>query len=403
MMDAIVQLIRNALCCVKDLEAFSESIPLLYDSAHTNSILKSFLSLELPDILAKTTPLEVVISITQLYACISCAKSGFKLSWTSVGKLRRVVRLLESRLSTPLKADATKNVVAANRIVNQSLVNEAKSAMKNAFVGLMVAPIGIAFFWLFANSWHVTEAGWIGGIVALIDALTVMEICLVPLLYYMVVDGFDLFGKTRQTKECIGVVSSGSDEFSPDYMNITRYEFMEPGWVPFYEEGTSLMSGGSDSAAEDAKKLTSETDQVEQTLNLWFAPAPNSNKDDDNEKDSKIRKEAIANAVSTMEGSLVLLTGKGYRELLYFVLNFIAFYGYLMGIVTFYYPDDDFQPSWVTQLKFGYPNQTADWSGNFAGDLMWTIEPAVILSSPSFLSYLQRPKASSVAAKAKTE
>ena len=389
-MDAIVQLIRNALCCVKDWELFSDSVPMLYDANHTNVALKSYLKYELPEYLDKTTPLEVIISLTQLYACLSCARSGIKLSWTSVGKLKRIVRLLEGRLSTPVDSNSSSNALTAHRIVNESLFKEAKSAMRNAFVGLMVAPIGFAFFWLFANSWHVTEAGWIGGIVALIDALTVMEVCMIPLLYYMIVDGFEQLRLFRQTKECIDVVSgSNKEKFKPDYLNITRYEFMEPGWVPFFEEAASPMEASSKND-DEFKNLAAETKQVEQTLNLWFSPsAADDNKDDDNEKDAKIRKEAIDNAVSTMEKSLFGLNTKGYREFLYFVLNFIAFYGYLMGIITFYYPDDDFQPTWVTQMKFGYDNNFADWSGNFAGDLMWTIEPMIILASPFYLSRMQ--------------
>lgn len=388
-MDAIVQLIRNALCCVKDWNLFFDSIPMLYNASHTQSAVKSFLRFELPEILDKTTPLEAIISITQLYACLSCAHSGFKLSWTSLGKLKRIVRLLEGRLSTPIDSSkSTLNAMAAHRIVNESLFKEARSAMRNAFVGFMVAPIGVAFFWLFANSWHVTEAGWIGGIVALIDALAVMEACMIPLLYYMLVDGFELFGRIRRTKECIDVVGGGSrkEEFNVDYVNITRYEFMEPGWVPFFEEGASPMEVSS---KEDSRNLAAETKQVEQTLNLWFSPSASDNKDDKNEKDAKIRKEAIENAISTMTKSLFGLSAKGYREFLYFMLNFIAFYGYLMAIITFYYPDDDFQPTWVTQMKFGYGNEFADWSGNFAGDLMWTIEPMVILASPYYLSYMQ--------------
>ncbi len=389
MMDAIVQLIRNALCCVKDWE-IGKDTP-LYDPSNTQALLKGIFSFDLPEGLDKTTPLEVVISITQLYACVSCTKSGFQLAWKSAGKLKRIVRLLESRLSTAAPNGATsKTAIAANRIVNESLIKEAKSAMRNAFVGILVAPLGIAFFWLFANSWHITEVGWIGGIVALIDALTVMEICLVPLLYYMIVDGFGQLSSVQQTKKVIETVSSDKG-FDPDYLNITRYEYMEPGWVPFFEEGASPLSSPSDT---EAKQLEEETKQVEQTLGLWFAPSK-----DDGEKDAKIRKEALANSVERMQKSLFSLTTKGYREFLYFLLNFVAFYGYLMGIITFYYPEDDAQPSWVTQLKFGYGNQFADWSGNFAGDLMWTIEPAVILASPYYITVM----APTAKGKAKTD
>ncbi len=396
-MDAIVQLIRNALCCIKDLELFSDT--LLYDPSKTKELLLGVFSVELPEIVDKTTPLEAIISITQLYACLSCTKSGCMLAWNSAGKLKRIVRLLESRLSQqPAQKDDSKNATTANRIVNESLVKEAKSAMRNVFVGILVAPIGIAFFWLFANSWHITETGWIGGIVALIDALTVMEICLIPLLYYMIVDGFAQFKKVQETKEVMETLSNEKG-FNPGYLNITRYEYMEPGWVPFFEEGTSPLAGTNSSSDDsEAKQLEAETKQVQQTLGLWFAPAK-----DDDEKDAKIRREALGNAMATMQKSLFGLSTKGYREFFYFVLNFVAFYGYLMGIITFYYPDDEFQPSWVTQLKFGTDNAFADWTGNFAGDLMWTIEPAIILASPYYIASMAPTIPVPAAKKAKTD
>ena len=40
------------------------------------------------------------------------------------------------------------------------------------------------------------------------------------------------------------------------------------------------------------------------------------------------------------------------------------------------------QPSIMRDLKLGYLNSDADWSGNFAVGFMWTLEPIVILASP---------------------
>merc|ERR550539_1021993 len=72
--------------------------------------------------------------------------------------------------------------------IRQSIMNEAKAALRNTFVGICVLSIGVSFFWLFGNSLHVTAAGWIGGLPALIHALTVMEVALMPLLYLMIKD-----------------------------------------------------------------------------------------------------------------------------------------------------------------------------------------------------------------------
>jgi hypothetical protein len=301
--------------------------------------------------------------------------------YNSIGKLRRIVRLVETRLNSSEnnnKLSAVKKT--AHRLVNESLLKEAKQAIRNGFIGLLVTPLGIAFFWLFGNSLHFTETPWIGGLLGLIDALTVMEICLFPLLVYMVVDGFDYFNLHKQTKELIGTIETQSLK-TPDSITLTKYECMNPDWNPFWESGITPFFLADES---EAKRIEQEVSTVERTLLQWFPPTT-SEKD---EKEDKIRKQALDRCVQSMKDGLLGLSMKGYREFLYFVLNFVAFYGYLMGIVTFYYPEDDAQPKYVTQMKFGYTNALADWTGNFAGDLMWTIEPVVILGSPLYLSYL---------------
>ena len=65
--------------------------------------------------------------------------------------------------------------------------------------GCCVLPLWIAFFWLFANSLHITTAaGWIGGLPLLIHALTVMEVALLPLLYFMTKDANTALRKAKK-------------------------------------------------------------------------------------------------------------------------------------------------------------------------------------------------------------
>jgi hypothetical protein len=413
MLDAIVQLLRNAMCCIKDLHWFPESIVHKEYGAY-EYLLKGFLDVTLlPEPLNKTSLLEFFISWTQLYACLSTCTAGIQLTWKSVGKLRRLVRLLESRLNTTSNSNSNSNSnnnnsnlssKVANRIVNESLMQQAKAAIRGVVVGILVTPIGFAFFWLFANSWHVTETPWIGGLLGLIDALTVMELCLLPLLVYMIVDAMDYFAKLRDTKLCIQAVESKQIFSTPNTtdavdaaMTLSTYEFMMPGWVPFWEAGISPLAAPL-SSTEASKRIDMEVAAVQKTLDQWFVVNTNNTNNDNNddkenddkEKEQKIQQEALDKSVKIMKASLVELRIKAYREIVYFVLNFIAFYGYLLGIVTFYFPDDEAQPSYVHNMKFGYGNAIADWTGNFAGDLMWTIEPIVILTSPLYLTYVQQ-------------
>jgi hypothetical protein len=57
MLDSIVQLIRNFLCCIKDWHLFSDTW--LYDPKVTQQYY------DFPEPLNKTTPLEAMISIVQ--------------------------------------------------------------------------------------------------------------------------------------------------------------------------------------------------------------------------------------------------------------------------------------------------------------------------------------------------
>jgi len=412
-MDTIVQLIRNALCCVKDMEYFSDTI--LYESKHVQSIWKTHLGQyqQLEDPYDRTTPLEVLIGITQFYACLSCMYGGFQLTWSSVGKLKRIVQLLENQLvlvntnkTENKKNDEKKDHdqerhfdVTANRLINESLIREAKKSMKNIFIGLCVFPIGVAFFWLFGNSFHFTESGIIGGLSCLIDALTVMEFCLIPLLWYMIVDArtaFDLQHESTKVRAVLEHVVENTNQkevFTHSYVNITRYGLMDSsGWKPYWQSGISPLSSIADDKENSIEK---ETKKIQDTLRVWFPTASSSSKEDDddhdndddsNEKEHKIRNEALVTSMKQMEQSVLTLGLEGYREYLYFVLNFIAFYGYLMAIICFYYPDDTAQPKWVSHMKFGSKNNDADWTGNFSGDLMWTIEPSIILISPYYIA-----------------
>lgn len=306
-MDAVVQFIRNALCCVKDLQLFESTF--IYDATYTNEFLGNLM-----EPLNQTTPLEIVISVTQLYACISNTRAGLSLLNTSVGKLRRIVRLVEKRMGNPAK-----NFTPAERIVNESLIKEGKMALRGVFIGTLVAPIGIAFWWLFINSWHVTEVDWFGGVSGLIHALEVMEICLIPLLYYMIVDGFETLNKSKKAKALITTIQE--EKMSPSSVGVITFESMTT-WVPFWDGGISMFSVQDE--LEEEKKLAKEVEAVQKQLDTWFPSDKDMKK---GEKEAKQSKAAFAEAEEKLETSIHTNRMEGYREFLYFVLNFIAFYG----------------------------------------------------------------------------
>ena len=379
-MDAWVQMIRNALCCIKDLKLFSSSA--LWDA----SVLQAMTNHILPPPLNKATPLEFIISITQFYAFLSVTKSGFLLIVRNVGKLRRIYRLVEQR---------TLPTTLADRLINSSLYQEANRALRSIFIGICVMPIGLAFWWLFCNSWHITTVDWFGGLPALIHALEVMELCLLPLLFYMIVDGLERLSKASQMKVLLNTIQS-SHGMTRDMLTLQYYEGMT-GWAPFWEAGVGWFTTTL-KADQDQKQLVEEAQKLERALETLFPPSDdmkgkddtkqNKKDDQEGEKEEKIRLEAWDEIQQKLKDDIPVLRMAGYREFLYFLFNFFAFCGYFMAPLCFYY-DDDTQPSFIRSLKFGFKNDDADWYGNFTGDLMWTLEPIVVLTTPYLESYIK--------------
>uniref|UniRef100_A0A7S3VCX0 Uncharacterized protein n=2 Tax=Chaetoceros debilis TaxID=122233 RepID=A0A7S3VCX0_9STRA len=391
-MDAIVQLIRNAMCCVKDLNLFAESLPNLYDPEYTSK----FYTFPTP-FMSKTTPLEFLICISQLYACISCTISGYNLIFGGgILKLKRLTRVSDlvhkkrlDKAGSKKKDDdkddkADKDDAIVNQAVATSVMKEANGALRNVFVGICVLPIGMSFFWLFCNSLHITEAGWVGGLPALIHALTVMEIALVPLLYFMLKDASSALRKAVDIRAMVEKFSEKKNkDVAPSggelsWINLDSYSLIvDSGWSPYWT--TSAISNVDQDA--EGKMLTKEIEALERNV-----------------KSSLSGDAAIVNAskAAEMEEAAQVSYLEGYREYAYFVFNFIAFYGYLLGVVVYYFDADENQPAAVRQLKLGYSNDDADWAGNFAGDFMWTVEPIVILLSPFIISRLTKSKGDKV-------
>lgn len=340
-MDAYVQLIRNFLCCIKDLGWFSNTW--LYD-ANMASYYHG-----LPHPLNKTTPLEILISICQFFVVVKGVPSSWSLFWTSAGKVNRIYRLLDDSSDLP----PSKSPHAAT-IIQRSLFKESIMGVRSMYVGFNVLCISGAFLWLTANSWHVTETDWMGGLPALIHALTVMNICLAPLLYFMIKDAYEQFRKARVIREAVR--KGGANAW-----NLPALEAATK-WIPFWDKGIDVMADVD--LAEERKLWEKEITTVEQHL-----------------------KKPVSDFEDTLTAKVGVHRIEGFREFGYFVLNLIAWYGYSICVLMYYFPEAK-RPDWL-QVITGYANADAaylDWSGNFAGDLMWTFEPVVILLSPFYLS-----------------
>ena len=374
-MDAVVQFVRNALCTAKNFNVFPDSF--LYDPKVTAQYY------QFPSPLNETTPLEIIIAVTQLYAFVTVSLAGYKLITRSgVWKLQLISRLVNARAMTgndksgsrkkDKDEDKMKSVseAVARRLVSESLIKEADVATRSFFVGVNVFAIGVAFFWLVANSFHVTSTNWIGGISGLIHALTVMEMSLLVLLYYMLKDGAVAIRKSFRMRDFASKIS-GFKTTDLEKITIDQYSWLVDGWSPFWAEGTS---GSAIDVAAEGKLLIKEEEAIASKLASFL---------------KKIDK-GISDRIQR-QSRIALF--EGYREYVYLVLNFFAFYGYLACILVFYFPDEKTQPEYLRAVLLWLPNQDADWLGNAVGDFMWTLEPIIILTSPMIINSMS-PKQS---------
>jgi hypothetical protein len=339
-MDAVVQFIRNALCCIKDLNWFPNSLMNKPDQLFT---LEPF---------NKTTPLEACIAVTQLYAFFSVSRAGFYLM-TEDGliKLRSINKVVEKRY--------TAGSGTADQLLDDRLRKEQASARRNIFIGINVFSIGVAFFWLFAHSFHVTETNWIGGIQGLIHALTVMEIGLAPLLYYMLSDAVTLIGRASVMEYLASILRKCKDKVPEVILTDETFAFLlHKGWTPFW--------AGKSGFEDEEKELDKEISSLISELESWTK-----------DKDNKSMKFTIQATASRLEADAFTTRYQGYREVVYFFLNFFAFYGYFLGVYV-YYRNKGAESFYSRALKLGLADEDADWGGNFAGDLMWTIGKQMI-------------------------
>jgi hypothetical protein len=258
--------------------------------------------------------------------------------------------------------------------VKNGILNEASSALRDTMVGICVLSIGVSFFWLFGNSLHITGAGWIGGLPALIHALTVMEVALAPLLYLMLKDAARSISKAAKVQAFVEkYTKTKPDKGDDSWLDLETFTLLQgDDWAPVWS--TDGASSRVEKAAEE-KVLNKDVEGIELKVKALT------------ESNATIVSDETAQRLQNLSMTTKL---EGYREYFYFLLNFIAFYGYLLGIIVYYFDKDEAQPSFVTSLKFGTTNEVADWTGNFAGDLMWTIEPLVILSSPLILKNMMK-------------
>jgi hypothetical protein len=409
LLNAIVQFIRNFLCCIKDISYGSQPndkyyhyVSWLYDTNITNQYIHDYLHIQqLIEPLYYTTPLEAFISIAQLYVVVTGVPESIQRFIYSYQQMNRSLHLIQTR---------QKNIITnhAERLIHVSLLHEAYYCIRSMIIAFNCFFICISFIWLSANSWHITNTNWIGGLPALIHALTVMNICLLPILYYMYQDSLEYFRNAKRIQTFHQQLLSGSitnaDIGLSAIQALYNYEYI-PFWSCNYTDTTS-KSKNSITAVDDVQLLNKEIRKVKAILDVITGTTAakkktdqldgNNNNSNNNiavqDEMNQIRTKIQNDLAITIQPNILKLQLYGIRELIYLVINTIAWYGYGMCIIVYYYPIVLQQPDYIRILLLYYHNDDADWYGNFAGDVMWTIEPIIIIISPIIINVLTRKR-----------
>jgi len=399
-MDAYVQFVRNFLCCLVDLNVPVPSAPLWY-----SSFIKSGY---FPSPVDETPYIKLCIAFTQFYAFVSVTFSAYvtlKRSLSDLIKYQKYAAASSFGSSTNPDAD---------RVVDTFISEKIGSSRRGVLTGVCLFGIGPPFIWLVANSLQITRTDWIGGLPALIHALTSMEIFLIPFLYLMLKDGTAMFSRARKMRRVATQISKSAGEGRKEIFDggIDCEAF---GWLESNATAAGAFLETDDDAARGA--YASPGDRLCSFDPLKVGTAVGGGDDDVDKSVSRARAEVAASiarwkngggkdgkkgkedkkelllaaAVSPLLAAADRLRYEGLREYLYFLLNFAAFYGYMLSIIVFYFDDEVKHPQTVRKLTMEMSNPDADWYGNFAGDLSWTIEPFVILFLSPFLMNIMRP------------
>lgn len=372
-----VQLFRNFFCVLKSLLPLSN----FFQRSHFQN--SSFYPLTI------TTAIELLIATTQFAAVIFNCSSGYSDITNGRRDHKRATLWLKNInkvfLSVPFKSSSAEFL-----ILQQGLKSDIASSRRRIIIGYLELVFGFAFVFLVLNSLHIVGPTHPKPV---IDALISMELGLAYILVVIMWPSFtskvgDIGRLSRLSDFAGGLMCRSPGALLQGAMDSGFTE--EELFMAFLSCDTSYSpkwrsDGPSELCDED---LVTEIQKEFRNITAVFAKLTvaenisNGTKINSNLLSAKLRKQKFE---AQLQAPL---------ELLYFVLNFIAGYGYMLGILAYYIPEDatdvsrglqyyllniQYSNNWCKVLMFGLSHGDADWWGNLAGDMAWTVEPLVVL------------------------
>lgn len=371
------QLLRNFLCVVKALLPAS------------SFLLRPLFSLA-PAPLNEVNGLEYAIAITQLGAVVFNIVACYT---DMIQGYREYLRSCKSLVALD-KLSIHGGTVGSGEytVLKHALQSDLKVGNVRFWIGVCEFFIGCAFTFLMANSLHLRSPShpW-----PLIHAVTVMEMCMIYILWIMweavikqMSKGVKLSELAVRLKQAQGTKLSTQKvlEIASDcgYLDnlMEAYMLSEPGYTPVYRRSTILIDG----LREDLKLIHNNMDDSGNGSPIMVND-PSTIVDSNPTFTHKRKKQPVHSGiiVSDLQAKATICYVEAVIDSFLFILNFIAGYGYFMGVLACYHPQP-IEGSFVDALLLGFTSVDADWYGNFMGDLAWAIEPLVIIFRTQIIS-----------------
>ena len=388
-----VQLFRNLLCVVKallpaDSAAVTLKLTLLVrgDSSHS------------PSPLDEVTVFEFLICILQWAGAVFCWKSCLASLWGSFCQHRNCASLLRSlsryRWDNRVKFNAA-------QLLKRVYDGEDSRAVTRLISGLCDAAVGVSFVFLALSNMHIRGSTHPKPV---IDALIVMQICLLFSLHLMLAS---LFLRNGRLSHCFGlkqiIIPSKAAEyavFTRKYDSVDRADDLndllgKARQVECYEghelDAISVLSGAGRAVGDLAASINSsdysyrlmpdgvsdlKTTEHLDVLRCLFEQSNSSQKASSAVSDppAAAKKYALRDVFRRIDSLSERETRLWWYEAGLFLLNVVAGWAYLMAILSYYcptqaMPGNTFLGGLVRAAVLYLPDQDADWFGNFTGSI----------------------------------
>lgn len=374
-----VQFFRNFFCVLKSIASISGAGLPIYLVILNNRIHQTDYGL----ISTKTTVVEYIIATLQFLGIVFNFVNGVKglrHGYYSYLKNKKYLYLL-NRLSLENKYKSCYFTIVGNQL--NSDINSSIHEITGGFFQLVIAT---GFFFLTCNSLHIVGPNHPKPV---IDALIGQEIALLYFLGRMTKGYFKCISNYTEYHE----VASLMDNLNKNYEGISDSNLLR--FLFGYGFGTERLFEALASIKPNYSVLSEyihhdenlvEIDHQMTNLLIKELQATESLVAYITKATDERAKEFRGNCMLSLKIKSVDSLANSSLEFMYLILNFMAGYGYMMGILAYYFPISNGAtlPLWLQVLFLGLSPARADWWGNLVGDVAWTIEPIIMLGVSYF-------------------